>query len=306
MPLPPPLQNDPIITRVTRWAQAKLDVHAVLLTSTRAITGTGSDLFSDYDIILVVDDVLPYYDHRDWLETFGHVLVLYRDPLITEDGTSRTCFVVQFEDGLKIDFCIWQVAYLQSIMSTPLLPPEFDAGYQVLLDKDGMTTKLQPPTFRAYIPQPPTEAEYLERIELCFHNATYVAKYLWRDDLVAARHVWESGMLQEDLLPMLTWYIEIGHNWSLKPGPYGRGLKKHLRPDLYADLESTIVGPRLVDNWDALFKTLDLMRKAALEVGERLGFTYPWDLDRKATAYLTMVRDLPRDAKSFPKVDQQP
>jgi aminoglycoside 6-adenylyltransferase len=296
-----------MIEKLIAWGEGQELVRAMVLTSSRAVPGYPyTDQFSDYDLILALRDVRPYHDSRDWLAAFGTVLAMYRDPMYVEDGLNWSGNVVQFEEGLKIDFTLWPVEMMQKVTRQETLPAEFDAGYRVLLDKDGLTEGIKPPSFRGYIPQPPTEAEYLERIELCFHNATYVAKYLWRDDLVAARHVWESVMLQEDLLPMLTWYIEIGHNWSLKPGPYGRGLKKHLRPDLYADLESTIVGPRLEDNWDALFKTLDLMRKAALEVGERLGFTYPWDLDRKATAYLTMVRDLPRDAKSFPKVDQQP
>ncbi len=125
---------------------------------------------------------------------------------------------------------------LKRVGAAAQLPDEFDAGYLVLLDKDCLTVGLQPPTYHANIPKPPTETEYLTRIELLFHNATYVAKFLWRDDLVAARHVMETGMLQADFLPMLEWRSEIDHGWSVKPGPYGRRLKRWVRPDLWAEL----------------------------------------------------------------------
>ncbi len=80
----------------------------------------------------------------------------------------------------------------------------------------------------------------------------------------------------------------------MKPGPYGRGLKKWLRPDLWAELESTYTGAGLEANWEAMFGTVDLFRKAALEVGERLGYAYPVDLDRRAVAYLEKVKSLDR------------
>jgi hypothetical protein len=67
------------------------------------------------------------------------------------------------------------------------LRAELDAGYRVLLDRDGLTNILKPPTYRAYIPVPPSESEYVEMIELALLEAAYVARYLWRDDLMGAK-----------------------------------------------------------------------------------------------------------------------
>ena len=39
----------------------------------------------------------------------------------------------------------------------------------------------------------------------------------------------------------------------------------------------------------------DLFRRTAQEVGKHLGYTYPIDLDQRATGYLEWVRDLPRE-----------
>lgn len=292
-------QVEATLKRLVAWGSRQDAVRAIVLTSSLTTDKAPVDALTDYDPILAVTDIHPFVDDRAWLEDFGLVLVLYADPIQHEDGLERATYVVQYEDGLKIDFTLWPVEMLKRVVAAPELPEEFDAGYLVLLDKDGLTEGLQPPTYRAYIPQPPTESEYLTRIELIFHNATYVAKFLWRDDLVAARHVMETGMLQADLLPMLEWHIEIAHGWSVKPGPYGRRLKRWLRPDLWAELEKTYAGPDLDANWDAMFWMIDLFRKVAIEVGAHLGFAYPHELDRRAMAYLQRVRDLPRDAETF-------
>jgi aminoglycoside 6-adenylyltransferase len=218
------------------------------------------------------------------------VLALYRDPLEPQDGFLKSGNVTQYENGLKIDFTLWPVEILQNVAASPLLPPEFDAGYQVLLDKDHLTNGLKPPTYRAYIPKPPTENEYQETIEVFFLDATYVAKYLWRDDLVAAKFIMDNFMKQEHLRPMLEWHYEIDHQWSVKPGPYGRRMKKWLRRDLWMDLEDTYTGAGLEENWEVLFKTIALMRKTAIEVGDRLGFAYPHEKNQRTIAYLQKVK----------------
>lgn len=281
------------------WGTQRDTVRAMVLTSSFTTDKAPVDALSDYDLILVVTDIYPMVSDTAWMGDFGPLLVRYTDPIQTEDGLARATFVVQYENGLKIDFALWPVEMLKRIVAAPQLSEEFDAGYLVLLDKDHLTDGLQPPTYRGYIPKSPTETDYLTRIELLFHNATYVAKFLWRDDLVAARHVLEGEMLQEDLRPMLEWHIEIAHGWTVKPGPYGRRLKRWLRPDLWAELEQTYTGPDLDANWEAMFRMIDLFRKVAIEVGQQLGFTYPHEMDRRAVAYLQRVRALDRNAEIF-------
>ena len=288
-----------VIESLIQWAEHQPLVRAMLLTSSRAIPNAPADIFSDYDVILAVRDVHPFYEDRSWLETFGRVLVLYRDPIIFDGSLERFAYVTQYENGLKIDFTLWQVEILQRDVADPQLPAEFDAGYRILLDKDHLTDGLKPPTYAAYIPTPPTETEYQTVVELLFHEATYVAKHLWRDDLMAAKYNLDHGMKLDNLRLMLEWRLEIDHHWSVKPGPYGRRLKKWLSPDLWAELESTYTGAGLEANWEAMFRTVDLFRKVAVEVGERLGYAYPDDLDRRAVAYLQKVKNLDRKAESF-------
>lgn len=288
-----------LIEQLIRWADSQPSIRAVVLTSSRAIPHAPLDLFSDYDVILVLRSIEPFYEDRTWLEVFGPVLAVYRDPLIDANGLTRSAYVVQYENSLKIDFSLWPVELLQRVAESEQLPAEFDAGYQVLVDKDDLTNELKPPTYSGYIPGPPTEAHYMELLEGFFLDTTYVAKFLWRDDLIAAKHLLDHSLKHEHLRPMLEWHAEIDHQWSLKPGPYGRRMKQYLRKDLWTELESTYTGPGIEENWEALFRTIELMTRVAVEVGQHLGFTYPEQLEQRVLNYLRKVKELDRNSDSF-------
>jgi aminoglycoside 6-adenylyltransferase len=286
------LRNHPLLQHIVQWAQARPDVRAVILTSTLTDPNAPTDRFSDYDIILAVTDVQPYYQDRGWLEDFGHVLVLYRDPLKLTYGLEEFAYITQYEDGKKIDFMVFDTGILPHIAWEGVLPDYLDVGYVVLLDKDGLTSGLKPPTYTAFIPSPPSEVEYLTIIELFFHEATYVAKHLWRNELIPAKYNLDQMMKFENLRVMLEWRMEMDHGWSMKTGAYGKGLKKHLPAEIWSALEATYVGAGIEENWQAMFRTINLFHKVAIEVGDHLGFAYPHDLHQRAVAYLTCVREL--------------
>jgi aminoglycoside 6-adenylyltransferase len=295
-----------MIQRFVAWGESRSTVRAMLLTSSRAAPLGTVDLFSDYDLILILTDIIPYYQDRDWLADFGPMLVHYRDPISRDGDFETSIYVTQYENGLKIDFSLWPVGLLKRIAGSGELPEEFEAGYRVLLDKDDLTQGLPPPSYQGYIPARPTEIEYREKIEGFFLDATYAAKFLWREDLIAAKHQLDHFIKQDYLIPVLVWRMEIDQDWSLKPGLYGQRLKRWLAPDLWAELEKTFTGLNVEANWEALTCSVELFRRAAGEVGQALGYPYPEDLDRRTVAYLRRIRELDRDAPAFPSDEVHP
>jgi len=287
-------ERDPILQKLVNWGSSRPSVRVMILTSTRAIPDASLDPFSDYDVIVVATAVRPYYEDRSWLEEFGKVLVLYRDPMKPDYGHDRFAYITQYEDGLKIDFTLWPVEILEMIGSDPNLPDELDAGYLVLLDKDGLAADLKPPSYQAYIPSPPDRQAYETTVEEFFHETTYVAKMLWRDELMPAKYSLDYVMKILYLRRMLVWYMEIDSGWKVKPGVLGKGLRNRLDPGTWRRLESTYAGADLEDNWTALFESVDVFRNVAKEVAIQLGYDYPDDLEKRVVRYLEQVKNIGR------------
>lgn len=283
---------DKVISQLVRWAEQRSSIRAMLLTSTRAIPTAHVDSFSDYDVVLVVEDIHPFFEDRSWLEDFGKVLVVYWDPIHRdlEYDLEKVANVTQYTDGLKIDFTLWPVALMRKIVRAPALTAELDAGYRILMDKDGLTEGMKPPTYTAYVPVPPTAEAYQKWIEDFLSDAPYVAKCLRRGELLPVKWALDYDMKHVYLRVMLEWRVGVEHGWSIPVGSLGKGLKKHLPSTIWSQLESSYAGADVADNWEALFRTMALFRQVAIEVGEALGYAYPYDLDKQVTIYVQAMR----------------
>jgi aminoglycoside 6-adenylyltransferase len=289
-------ESDPHIHHLVQWASAQPLVRAMLLTSTRARPGSSVDRLSDYDVILVVSDIHPFNDDRSWLDAFSEVMVGYWDPVhpSLEHGIEQLGNVIQFMGGLKIDFSFWPAALMRRIVEAPDLLDELDMGYTILLDKDGVTTGLREPSYTAFIPKRPTNEEYQLHINDFLSDPPYVAKCLWRDELLPAKWCLDTDMIQTYLLRMLEWRAECDQGWSKPVGNLGKGLKKLLPADLWAMLEASHAGASLEDNWEALFVCMALFRRAGIEVGTALGYTYPVEMDDRVRVYCEEIRGMDR------------
>ena len=284
-----------MIEKLTSWAKTQSDIRAAILTSSRAVPHAATDAFSDFDVILIVTELSAFVPNDDWLQQLGDPLTIFRDKTRSMFGVEKCNRLVLFTGGEKIDFMLWPTSILKAVLDQENLPEVLDVGYRVLLDKDGLARDLRQPTFRAHIPERPTQAEFTDLVEEFWWESTYVAKHLWRGDLLPAKYNLDYMMKHYMLRKMIEWHIEVEHNWSLKPGAYGKGLKKLLNPKTWSALESTYVGASLEDNWNALFRTGDLFRVTAIAVADALGYPYPEELDSRVTQYLQTVRKKPRE-----------
>jgi aminoglycoside 6-adenylyltransferase len=209
------------------------------------------------------------------------------------DGETTYFRGVVYRDGAKIDYTVWPEALLERVSKRATLPDILDVGYRILLDKDARTSDWRPPTYRAHIPAKPTKDQYDALVDEFWWDTTYVAKGLWRGEVIFVKFALDHDAKFGALRRFLEWRIEIDHEWSLKPGAYGRGIERLLPADIWSELASTYVGIKAEDNWSALFRTTVLFRRVATEVGDALGYAYPQDVDDDVTAHLQRVRELP-------------
>jgi aminoglycoside 6-adenylyltransferase len=213
-------QEMDVVDKLMAWGTAHPLIRAMVLTSSRTRPNGPVDLLSDYDLILAVSDVGPFAFDEAWISAYGRPMVRWGDQGEVY-GLATSFRGVVYQNYIKIDYSIWPVELLERIAAEALLPDQLDVGYRVLLDKDQRTAGWKQPSYQAHIPARPTEAEYQALVEEFWWGTTYVAKSLWRDDLVFAKWVLDQDLKLETMRRMLEWRIEINQNWSVKPGFMG-------------------------------------------------------------------------------------
>lgn len=228
-----------------------------------------------------------------WLENFGRVLITFED---TVDSCAMR--LVLFEDGTKIDFALASLELLRRFVSERRLPPMLDDGYRAILDKDGLTGGLPSPTYTAHVPRRPGEREFNDLVREFWWETTYVAKALWREELLPAKYSLDTVIALGLLRRLLEWHIETEHDWGLRPGDMGRGLMNELDPTTWNEVTSVFSGSGIEENWAALFRAMQLFRRIAIEVANTLALNYPHGLDERVTAYVESVKATPREPRS--------
>lgn len=276
-----------VLAQLRGWAEGNSLVRAVVLTSSRAVPGRETDFLSDYDVELYVKDLEPFARDDRWLDAFGSILVRwpYR-PRATcgEGGITR---LVLFGDGVRIDFQISD--------KTSIPHDAYDDGYEVLVGKDDLTAGLDPPTYSEHLVRKPSAEEYEALVHEFWWDATYVPKYLWRDELPFAASMLGQAVRDEFLRKVVEWYIGLKRGWSVNTGVRGRRFKRYLDAETWSEYASTFAGAGIEENWKAFFNAVALFRRLAREAGEGLGYEYPEELDREMTAYYLRIRNTKRE-----------
>lgn len=278
------------VQSVVGWAEEEENVRAAFLIGSRGEFDRQPDRLSDYDVLLFVRDRSKYELDENWLTVFGTILVKFDDgyELLGSRVVTR---LVQYQDGVRIDFSIHDAGLLERITKEPKLPDMLDAGFRVLVDKDDWASRLPRATGEAYRGSPPTEASYQAVINEFWWEVIYVAKHLARGELLPALYSQECVIRFQCLVPMLEWYAQAVHDRENRVGPHGRGLVRELRPTEVDRLNRTFLGSSVEEGWVGLFETTEYFRAISITVAERLGFTVQDELPNGVESLLRNMRD---------------
>lgn len=277
------------LDRIREWLDGRKSVRAALLTGSRAVEDAPVDELSDFDVLLFLESGSPLLESQDWVRELGPVLVM-----LPEEGTilGRTIptRLVQYEGAFRVDFGLAPAELLEELAGRAELPALLDAGYRVLLDRDGLAGELPDPTGRGHVPDPPTEGAFLALVNEFWWETLYVAKYLARDEILPARYSHEVVIRYECLIPLLEWRVQVGRGWSVAVGLNGKGLPELLDDEERRGLGVSLAGSTVKESWRGLFATISLFRKAARLVAEDLEYEYPEKLDRGVETRIRKIR----------------
>ena len=282
-----------ILDEIKNWGIKDENIRVAMLTGSRANPNTIVDLVSDFDIELVVKNLENFLNNEKWLSVFGDSMAI-----ISIDAEFSMRMVI-YKDYTRIDFRIYSEENFKQWIEQTDLQKHWDAGYKILIDKDGITAKLKPPAYNAFKITKPGKEKFSAIVTDFWWDMTYVAKSLWRDELFYAKYMLDNIIRFSYLQTMIEWYAGLRNNWQITTNKHGRFFKRFLDTETWTELEKTFAGSELEENWKALFATSKLFRRLATTIAKDLGYPYPLKLDAEITAYLEKIKDLDRYATAL-------
>lgn len=283
--------RDEKLKAIIEWARKNGDIRVVLLTSSLVNPLAIVDEFSDLDIELIFEDINPYVTDKQWLSLFGTPISVVEEDISYFEG-KHAMKMVLYADHVKVDFKLYRKTEFLEEVKAPELQEDWDLGYKVLLDKDGLTRELKPPTYQSVLIKKPSEKKYNQVLNDFWWDTTYVAKCLVRDEIFYAKFMSENELRSGYLIQLLEWYIASEHNWNITTNKYGRYFKRYLPADLWQKIEKTFSGSSIEDNWNALFAFADVAHYYGTNLAEKLGYTYPLSHEQDVRKYLEHMRSL--------------
>lgn len=267
-------------------AQEDGRIRAVILNGSRANPNAQRDIFQDFDIVYVVTEVEPFMHDLEWIRRFGEMMIMQLPDEMADDQDSLRAgyaYLMQFMDGNRIDLTIYPLAQLGAM--------ERDSLSVLLLDKDGVVEPYPSPDESDYLPQPPTAKQFFECCNEFWWVSPYVAKALWRDEILYAKQLMEQT-LREQLMKCLVWYIGNKTGFVVNTGKGGKHFLRYLAPAQWEMLMQTYADADRERTWDALLVMGELFRTVAAAVAEAFRYEYPYSDDERVTAHLRHVRTL--------------
>ena len=273
---------------ILQFARDRADIRAVYLNGSRANPNAPQDDFMDYDVVYVTDKIAAYRGDTSWIADFGQIAVMQQpdDPAIFPDGHDpdhRYAFLMQFRDGVRIDLTLLAPSLVKSHYTA-------DKIVRPLLDKDGILPPSAPATDRDYWVKPPTAAGYHGCCNEFWWVSTYVAKGLWRGELLYAIDQLNLGV-RPMLLRMLCWWVGQRTGFKASMGK----CCKYLPANLPSAWQKLLAGtyPPLDEEaiWQALFNAAELFSQAAAAVAAAQGFSYDNCQQQGALDYLHGVQN---------------
>lgn len=272
-------------------AQRDERIRGIYMNGSRTNENIPKDIFQDYDIVYVVEDVKLYIDDEKWIDNFGERLYMqYPDehPDYPSDKENFYGWLMQFTDGNRIDLHVESIAHAKENI-------EKDKLCKILLDKDNMFSNVPKATDKEYWVKHPTEKQYVctcTEFWWCLNN---VAKGLWREEMPYVQDML-NFCVRKQLEKMLSWKIGIDTDFSVSVGKSGKYMYRWLTKEEWEWYLSTYCGANIEECWDAVFKMCDLFDITAKYVGGKLNYIYNVSESQNGRYFLEHVKELPKDA----------
>jgi len=283
-----------ILNLIKSFAAENEKVRGLILNGSRVNPNVKKDIFQDYDIIYLANDVDYFKQQNIIFEHFGQPVLMQKPedkilPPPMNDG--RYIYLMQFEDGSRIDMTFADENHLDIILE--------DSLSKVLIDKDNILNRFKKPSEKSYFTKKPSEKEFDDTCnEFIWGIGSHIPKTIWRKELPLLKTL-INLVLRKPLLRMIDWEIAIRNDFKVSTGKGYKKLKEYLEPEIWEKYKKTYSDYKYESIWNSLFILHELFEKHAREVADKLDFDFPEKESEKAMKFLKHVKNLPVNAKSI-------
>jgi len=173
---------------------------------------------------------------------------------------------------------------LQRMIDDKKIPDDYNIGYEVLLDKDGLLKDLPKPTYKGFVLIKPDKKKFKENIKEFWFECYHVAKYLYRNDLWVAKT--RDHATKKFLLQMLEWNEACKRNWNFSPKDHGKQMSDWLDKNYWNELHNCFGRFDKEESWNALINTIQLYQAVAKETAKFLKYEYDEKLDGRMSQFI--------------------
>ena len=251
---------------ILAWAQAEEPVRAVAITGSLGREDGTADQWSDLDVQIIARDSARYTRSDDWLRVIGEVWVQL------PPGPDDDFRLVWFAGGRKADFHFLPLEYVTRQVASGDLSDEYQRGYSVVLDKDGLYDDLPPSPRRFPAPNSPTQAQFSNTIDEFWFEAIHVAQFLRRRELWVVR--FRDWTMKCDLLQMLEWRAQRQSGGARNTWVIGKRIEDWVDPAHRDLLHHIWAGWNVEESWQALFAMMEGFCRVSSETAPLFRFAY--------------------------------
>lgn len=271
---------DSLLDRLIQWGKCADSLLAAFIIGSQAREDHPADDFSDLDVVLIVEDPEAFLYTDQWLKQIGNFHISFVED--TAGGAKERRML--FDDALDVDFLVLSKESFDNAVQNG----EIDIlkrGYRFLIDKMNLQNLLP-----AVLPQKPawiqlTESEFCGLVQDFWYHAVWAAKKIIRGERWTAKFCVDSYM-KGKLLTLIECHAHAVNGLAYDTWHSGRFLEEWAQGWVVEALADCFAHYEDHDMKNALYATMGLFRRIAVETAAQMGYAYPTQADVYSTAWV--------------------
>ncbi|GAA3025826.1 aminoglycoside 6-adenylyltransferase [Tetragenococcus solitarius] len=238
---------DKTMQRLTNFFETNDDLKVFAMNGSKLDKNIPDDKFKDFDVVFFTDCIEKYKKDRTFLNIFGEILLLTEPDgegyvgKLTFPEKDGYIFLVQFENGIRIDMQFLQLKKLEEYLTE-------DSLTKIIGDKDARIKMDVVPNDSDYWQVKPKANEIEYSVKEFWWQFNNTLKATLRNEFLLAQFY--LNLTREELFRLITWFLSFEHGFDKNYGKQNHKiivlLSEDVRKKIYKTFETSSTEQLLV------------------------------------------------------------